>query len=468
MTRPFARNPHLLLIATLTCGLLAAATQPARAGRFTAGTAKADITPAPNTALHLSGTPLEPRDSLYARVLYLDDGETSLAVVSLDLIVFASQKVIDEAKKRFNVDHVILSATHTHAGNNPRGMLIKPPAQPDWTRAPRAPAEVIDWPGLSADPWYAEVEAKVVEAIGAAVKNKFPARIASGKGSFESAYMAHNRRLVKDGKVVAFWENPNRIPTTPVDPTVGVIRIEDLAGKPRALAVQYACHPVATMNAGAVSRDFPGGLVDYVEEELGPDCLALYLQGAQGDLDPYDLHGLRGENRFNIPKQAGISLGKAALRISATLKTEDRSADAVIAAAESTLTIPNRNGIGTTEVGLLNVVVDGALALTAIPGEPFIQHQLDLTHRSPLPNSFILGVAFSGRGTPFVVYIPTVQAVREGGYGATECSFLAADAGERIVRESVNKIKELSASKPNKAQPHEAQPNAAKSRERKP
>lgn len=441
------RAAYGFIIASLSCALLVAAPQSARAGRFTAGTAKVDITPAPGTAIHLSGTPLEPRDSLYARVLYLDDGETSLAVVSLDLIVFASQKVIDEARKKFGVDHVILSATHTHAGNNPRGMLIKPPAQPDWTRSPRAPAEVLDWPGFSADPWYADVEAKVVAAIGRAVQSKFPARIASGKGSIDSAYMAHNRRMVKDGKAIAFWENPNRIPTSPIDPTVGVIRIEDLSGQPRALAVQYACHPVATMNAGSVSRDFPGGMVDHVEAELGADCLALYLQGAQGDLDPFDLHSLRGENRFNIPKQAGISLAKRALKIAESLKTEARSENASLAAAESTLTIPNRNGIGTTDVGLLNVVVDGTLALTAIPGEPFIQHQLDLTRLSPLPNSLILGVAFCGRGTPFVVYIPTVQAVKEGGYGAAECSFLAADAGEKIVSESVSKIKELIATK---------------------
>lgn len=432
----------ILILAGETNASRGAAPSPP-AGRLMAGTAKVEITPEPHTAVNIAGIPLEPRDSLYARVLVLRNGDTSVAIVSLDLIVFASRKVVDEAKAKFGVDQVILSATHTHAGMNPRGLLIKPPAQPDWTRLPRAPADVIDWPALSADPWYAATEAKVVEAIGRATKSMFLARIVSGKGTFESAYMAHNRRLVKNGLASPFWENPDRRPTSPIDPTIGVVRIEDLSGKPRALAVQYACHPVATMGAGSVSRDFPGGMVDYVEEQLGPDCLALYLQGAQGDLDPYDLHNLRGENRFNIPKQAGISLGKRALNISADLKTKPESARATIDVAESLLTIPNRNGSGTTDVGLLTVVVDKNLALTAIPGEPFIQHQLDLTQLSPLPNTFILGVAYSGRGSPFVVYIPTEQAVREGGYGATECSFLAADAGAKIVVESAKKIQEL-------------------------
>ncbi|MCE9608140.1 MAG: hypothetical protein K8U03_24910 [Planctomycetia bacterium] len=412
-------------------------------GPFMAGTAKVDITPTPETAVDLSGRHLAPRDSLYARVLVLKDGDTSLAIVSLDLIVFASPKVVAEAKAKWGVDHVILSATHTHAGMNPRGMLIKPPAMPDWTRSNKAPADTIDWPGLSADPWYAATEEKVVAAIGTAMQNLFPARIASGKGSFDSAYMAHNRRLVRNGRASPMWENPDRKPTSPIDPTVGVIRVEDLAGKTRALAVQYACHPVATMGAGEMSRDFPGGMVDYVEEQLGPECLAMYLQGAQGDIDPYDLHNLRGENRFNIPKQAGISLGKGALRIAADLKTRPESDRAALEIKESLLTIPNRSGNGTTDVGLLTVVVDRNLALIAIPGEPFIQHQLDLTARSPIANTFILGVAYPGKGSPFVVYIPTVQAVKEGGYGATECSFLAADAGERIVAECLGKIQEL-------------------------
>ena len=42
-----------------------------------------------------------------------------------------------------------------------------------------------------------------------------------------------------------------------------------------------------------------------------------------------------------------------------------------------------------------------------------------------------------------MVYIPTVQAVKEGGYGATERSFLAADAGETMVREALASLRML-------------------------
>jgi hypothetical protein len=437
---------HLLLIACLSflltfVGSRIAVSDAADAPAFQAGTAKVEITPSAESAVDLFGQPLRLRDPLFARVLVLKDEKVSIAIVSVDLIVFASQKVIAEAKAKWGVDHVILSATHTHAGMNPRGMLIKPPAAPDWTRSGKAPAETVDWPGLSADPWYAETEAKIVAAIGQAMKNRFAARIVAGKGPFESAYMAHNRRLVHDGRVSALWENPDRRPTQPIDPTVGVIRVEDQSGKPRAFAVHYACHPVALMGAGVVSRDFPGAMVDDLEQELGDDCLGMFLQGAQGDLDPYDLHNLRGENRFNIARQSGISLAKGALRVAEDLKGSGQCPKLQV--RESLLTLPNRNGNKSTDVGLLTVLIGRDLALVAIPGEPFIQHQLDLTAKSPVANTFILGLAYHGQGTPFVVYIPTVQAVREGGYGATECSFLAADAGEKIVAEAVLSIRQL-------------------------
>jgi hypothetical protein len=328
----------------------------------------------------------------------------------------------------------------------PRGLVIKPPAAADWTRTGKAPAESVDWPGLSADPWYAATEAEVVAAIGRAMQGLFPARIAGGRGPFECAYMAHNRRLVAPGGVVPLWENRDRRPTSPVDPTVGILRVEDLSGKPRALAVHYACHPVALMTAGVVSRDYPGAMVDYVEEQLGGDCMAMFLQGAAGDLDPYDLHGLRGENRFNIARQAGISLGKGAMRVAAALKPIPDDGRPILRVKESALTIPNRSGNRTTDVGLLTVTIGRQLALAAIPGEPFIQHQLDLARRSPVAGTFLLGYAYCGRGTPFVVYIPTAQAVKEGGYGAAECSFLAADAGATLVNEAATCIGRLMSS----------------------
>ena len=95
------------------------------------------------------------------------------------------------------------------------------------------------------------------------------------------------------------------------------------------------------------------------------------------------------------------------------------------------------------EAQVTTVVINDDLAFVTIPGEPFVQHQLNLAAKSPVPNTLMLGVAYCGRGCPFLIYIPTVQAVKEGGYGATQCSYVSADTGDRMVNAAVASIKEL-------------------------
>ncbi|MEI6166403.1 MAG: neutral/alkaline non-lysosomal ceramidase N-terminal domain-containing protein [bacterium] len=415
------------------------------ANRLYAGTAKVDITPAAAEAIDESGRALSLHDPIYARVLVLKNKETSVAIVSVDLEVFPSAKVVAEAKAKWKVEHVLLCATHTHSVMAPKGLLM-PPAKPDWTRTADRLAGV-DWPGLSSDPWYAATEDKIVAAIGKAMGTLFPANVVAGKGRLESAYMAHNRRLVdKDGKARAMWDNPKRLPTEPVDSTVGVLKVEDDAGKTRVLLVHYACHPVGMMDSGVLTRDYPGAMVDYVEQELGSDCMGMFIQGASGDIDPYDMN-LSGAHRFNMVKQAGISLGKCALRVVRAIDTKQNPQGASLQVKESVLTIPCRTADKTFDVGLMTMVVNHAFALVGVPGEPFTQLQLDLTRESPVAMTFMTGVAFCGTGFPFLVYVPTAQALKEGGYGASECSFLETEAGNRMVKEAAASLREMTPAK---------------------
>jgi len=415
-------------------------------GRLFAGTARADITyPAGSVRGKTTIAAEDIKDRLFARVVVLQDGKQSVAIVSADMIFFPSARVVQEAKEKWKVDHVILCATHTHSGGYMNGGCTKMhpegTANPQWTRM-GDPSEVLNLE-FPEDPWYREVEDKVIAAIGEAMQKPFPARIAAGRVPFESAYMAHNRRMVKpDGKVEMLWNNPARIPTQPVDPTVGVIRIDDDNGKPRALLVNYACHPVTLMGSGFISADFPGAMCDYVEKELGETCLAMFLQGAQGDMNCHE-GSLKGEHGLNIARQTGISLGKGALRVARDLKPgpTDRGS---IQVNESVLALSHRNDQAkTSNVGILTAVINDDIALVTIPGEPFIQHQLDLRAKSPIPDTFLLGLAYAGAGTPFAIYIPTAQAVKEGGYGATEASFLEAEAGAKMVDAGVASIREL-------------------------
>ena len=75
------------------------------------------------------------------------------------------------------------------------------------------------------------------------------------------------------------------MPDHPIDPTVGVIRVDDLDGDPIAIVFRYSCHPVTMGPRSAVaSSDFPGVARRVVETSLGG--LALFLQGGGGNINP--------------------------------------------------------------------------------------------------------------------------------------------------------------------------------------
>jgi len=415
-------------------------------GRLYAGTAKADITPREEVAVNLSNRKLSIRERIDARVLVLKNDETSLAIVSLDLILFSSAKVVAEAREKWGVEHVILSSTHTHSSMAPEGLRLTPRAgggnRRDWTRAGN-PGDIVDWPSLSEDPWYAATEEKIVAAIGEAMGNLFPARIAAKTQPYENPYMASNRLFTtSDGKGHNRWGNYSRVPTEPRDPTIGVIRVDDEAGKARALLVHYACHPVLLMYASFLSRDYPGVMVDTIEKELGPDCMAMFIQGAAGDQDPYDLHRYKGEKLLDTVRQSGVTLAREAMRVRKTCLFHKTSKHP-LRIEETMVPIAYRNGKGSTEACIVTAIINDELALVTIPGEPHVQHQLDLSAESPAPNTFLLGYAYSGRGCPFLIYVPTEKAAKAGGYSATECVFVEGAAGRKIVNTGLACIENL-------------------------
>ena len=122
-------------------------------------------------------------------------------------------------------------------------------------------------------------------ALEAASQQMFPARLSAGFGDI---YLAHNRRRVgADGKVTMLWRNAERAATSPIDPSLGVIRVDDQSGKPRVLVVNYACHAVVLgPDNRSISAEYPGYLARRLEREL-PGALCLFVQGGAGDINPY-------------------------------------------------------------------------------------------------------------------------------------------------------------------------------------
>src|SRR5580658_2835258 len=116
-------------------------------------------------------------DPLYATVLLIESGKTSIALVTCDLRSFVSTRVSELARQRFGVGTTLIAASHTHSGP-------------------------LTWELRT--PWYAQAEDKMVAAIGIAKKSLFPATLGIASGEI---YLGHNRRKIVDGKGAMWWRN---------------------------------------------------------------------------------------------------------------------------------------------------------------------------------------------------------------------------------------------------------------------
>ena len=383
------------------------------AGALTAGVARVEITPpvgypmggyaarqGPSTGVH---------DPLFATVLLLKVDGISVAIVSCDLRSFPSERVVAQARTRKLADHVLLAVTHNHSGPM------------TW--------EDQSWPSKDKS-WFAETEDKILRAMDEAARTMFPARIATGFGEI---YLGHNRRkLEADGKITMLWRNAEKLPTSPLDPTVGVIRVDDATGKPRAILVNYACHAVVLgPDNRMISADYPGYLARRVEQEF-PGALCLFTQGGAGDINPYLDKQPVNQNGFGEAEKMGQALGGEVIKVARRMKPV-ANANAMIRAASEVIEFRDRwEPTKTTRAGLTTLLINNDLAIATLPGEPFVDLQIALRDKSEVPNTLLFGYTYSAGGE-WIGYIPTIQAAAEGGYGAGYNTRLEVGAGEAMI-----------------------------------
>ena len=129
------------------------------------------------------------------------------------------------------------------------------------------------------------------EAVRTALQGMVPVRLASGTVSEDR--ISENRRIrLKDGSE-ADMRRAYALPTEsevagvgPIDPTVGLLRLDRLDGTPLAAVYHFACHPILNPPSVGNSADFPGFASKVIEEGLGHGAIALFLQGCGGDINP--------------------------------------------------------------------------------------------------------------------------------------------------------------------------------------
>ncbi len=424
----------------------------AEAATLRAGLAKVDITPPVGATMwgysNRPGPGKATLDPLYAKVLTLSDGETGVALVTLDLgRAFDEDHLvrIRKAAAKVGIQTVLVAASHTHQGPS---------------------LEIRDWPSKE-NSWSQEAVDKVIKAVLEAGANLRNVTLAVGYGEVDQA---HNRRHVtEDGRVLMRWRNAKREPTQPVDKTVGVIRVDDADGKVLAVLVNYACHPVVLgPDNMQYSADYVGVMAKAVEEVLGGQCM--FLQGACGDINPYmDKTPLRKDGVKHMTEM-GQALAAEVIRVAKKAKPAPVQ-KASVKAKTSRLRLKPRWALKDSGVrealfkryreyikqmgeaaflkyferfaNALNVksttiVLNDSIAWVGFPGEFFVAFQLDLRKASPVPHTFFIGYADG-----FAAYFPTIRAAAEGGYGAGYQTFVEVGAGERMVNQAVVNIYEL-------------------------
>jgi hypothetical protein len=147
-----------------------------------------------------------------------------------------------------------------------------------------------------------------------------------GAGVGRETRIMENRRLVlKNGKVVdvrhAYSLPPDEsvVAVGPVDTEIGVLRLDRLDGKPLAVVYNFACHPIQNIPGGGNTADLTGFSSKTIEENLGKDCVALFVQGCGGDINPINYKDV---NHLRSAEPLGLMLGLSTLRAVRKIKCQ--------------------------------------------------------------------------------------------------------------------------------------------------
>jgi hypothetical protein len=179
------------------------------------------------------------------------------------------------------------------------------------------------------------------------------------------------------------------------------------------------------------SADYPGALMNLVEEELDTNCI--FIQGAAGDMSVNPPSGKRDHVEY------GHLLGQEVLAINEDLTTavpespsiEGRSHDY---AFESRTPLDNPSTVmllekaffpefvaaflteidgNTIKPTMSTVLINKQLYFVGVSGEFFCNHAVQLKRRARVDR-----VIFQGYCNGHHLYFPTIEAAAEGGYGA--------------------------------------------------
>ncbi len=421
-------------------GLLCTAFQLG-AERLEAGVSMADITPPAGFemwgAAGRKGFAESTLDPLFVRALVLRHGSVSLALVTLDLGRTFGREQMDRVRRDVGrsagITHLIFAASHTHTGPN-----------------------ILDDRYLTAGRWEPEALRRITVAIEAAGRKLSPATIGVAKGA---SYIGHNRQ---DGPAGPLGVNITGVRTAPQDPIVTVVRIDGQNGEPIAILAHYAAHPVVLNHLTRYSADFPGAMSEFVRNEWNGKPVVFFLQGACGDINTHEV--AVGERTVEA-RRSGIALGRVVAQVSRQIHTTAGTDSLQI--AEDEMSFPARWNLAKLRsmnapptyyqwlvtgrpIGyppdivtapVVTVLINRSLAMITMPGEPYVDLQIDLRERLPEVETMLLGYA-----NGYLGYLPTLRAAARDGtfYGANAWpTIVSAGTPERLLDRGIIRVLEF-------------------------
>lgn len=239
---------------------------PTKPGTYQGGVARVMLTPP--QGLQLAGygkrrsTPSQGQhDPLYARALVLQNGEQTIALVTVDLLAITNEvydTVYDKVSKKFPLSRpmLMLSASHTHSG--PGGITKK------------------FWESFAAGPYHPEAFERLTDQMAQALllASENLQKVKLGWGKVKAPEWIRNRMIVNG----------------PVDSEINALWVKRLDNTPLAVVVNYSAHATLLKpNNLLFSGDYPGAMEKEIETKQGG--VALFTAGAVADQTPFTSEG---------------------------------------------------------------------------------------------------------------------------------------------------------------------------------
>ncbi|MCF7786227.1 MAG: hypothetical protein K9N47_08890 [Prosthecobacter sp.] len=184
-----------------------------------------------------------------------------------------------------------------------------------------------------------DLEPLVIQAVKEAMQNLVPVKAGSGVGS--ETRISENRRLyMKDGSTVdmrraySMPRDEDVASVGPIDPQVGLLRLDRMDGTPLAVLYQFACHPIMNPPSKGCSADYPGFASKVIEEALGGGAMAFFVQGCGGDINPVRYKEV---TRPADAEPLGTMLGATVLAAARQIVTKG---DGVLKVSNATIEVP--------------------------------------------------------------------------------------------------------------------------------